>query len=35
MAITTSKIGIEKLTYNADAGLITFNGEDIIFANSN
>ena len=34
MAITANKIGIEKLTYNADAGLITFNGEDIIFANS-
>lgn len=35
MAVTASKIGIEKLTYDTTSGVtLTFNGHDIIFANS-
>ncbi|MCP9289987.1 hypothetical protein [Gracilimonas sediminicola] len=34
MALVASKIGIEKFVYKADAADITFNGEDIIFPNS-
>lgn len=34
MALTGDKVGIDKFVYKADAADITFNGEDIIFANS-
>ena len=34
MAFTTTKHGIEQLVYSADAGDVTFNGEDILLDNT-